>query len=149
LETLSNKRLRGKKKETTGEEERTWLHESSLYIYLDKILPGTSARIVAKKVVADMPVIMPIADCSFFTGKCPVDWSGELTCPDVITTGSPWRGPNLVSVNFFPLHRQVMCLLEGRNFSAIIEEIQLKFWPHIHGEVPSLFCILLGSLQQN
>jgi len=59
------------------------------YVYLDKILPGASARIVAKKVAADMLVIAPIADCSFFTGKYPVDWSGELTCPDVITTGSP------------------------------------------------------------
>ena len=39
------------------------------YIFLDKILPGTSARIVAKKVVTDMLVMAPIADCSFYTGK--------------------------------------------------------------------------------
>ena len=45
------------------------------YIFLDKILPGTSARIVAKKVATDMLVMAPIAACSFYTGK----WTGLLT----------------------------------------------------------------------
>ena len=52
------------------------------YIFLDKMLPGTTVRIVTKKVLVDMLVMGPIFLVSFYSGKCvikpPVYWEAKL-----------------------------------------------------------------------
>ena len=85
------------------------------YIFLDKILPGTTVRIVTKKVLVDMLVMGPVFLVSFYSGKCvidpPVNWEAEL---------------------FFCTHTHThtgMCLLEGKGKSDIVAELQAKFWP--------------------
>ena len=51
------------------------------YIFLDKILPGTSVGTVTKKVLVDMLVMGPVFLVSFYTGECvinlPVNWEVE------------------------------------------------------------------------
>ena len=81
------------------------------YIFLDKILPGTTVRTVTKKVLVDILVMGPVFLVSFFTGRRvinpPVNWEVELF--SFVHTG--------------------MCLLEGKGRSDIVAELQAKFWP--------------------
>ena len=81
------------------------------YIFLDKILPGTTVRTVTKKVLVDILVMGPVFLVSFYTGRRvinpPVNWEVELF--SFVHTG--------------------MCLLEGKGRSDIVAELQAKFWP--------------------
>ena len=45
----------------------------SWYVFLDRLLPGATARLVFSKVAADQLVMAPVCCSVFYTGECIVD----------------------------------------------------------------------------